>query len=254
MKDYYEVLGVERGCAVKEVRGAFRALIKRWHPDVCRDAVEAEERARELNEAYETLTDPARRRAHDEELGIDEPVPRSPVGRAARDVKQDVFVSAEELIRGVSLEVRVDDPANPDGPECYQLELPEGTAPGERFKIARAGAMAGGVVAVRVKVRPGGLFRAKGSDLRMDLRISGERAKGGGTEMVPGPAGGMVRVEIPAGVARNAVLRVAGEGLPKARGGRGDLLVRVRYRVEVRVTRGGRSDGGDSAEERKRLW
>jgi DnaJ-class molecular chaperone len=48
----------------------------------------------------------------------------------------------------------------------------------------------------------------------------------------------MVRVTIPAGVTRGAVVRVTGEGLPKPRGGRGDLLVRVTYRVEVKVTRG----------------
>jgi DnaJ-class molecular chaperone len=47
-----------------------------------------------------------------------------------------------------------------------------------------------------------------------------------------------VRVTIPAGVTRGAVLRVPGEGLPKPRGGRGDLLVRVTYRVEVKISRG----------------
>lgn len=232
------MLGVERGCDAREIRGAFRRLVKRWHPDVCGDTDEAADRTRELNEAYETLIDPARRRAYNAELGIDEPAVRMPAGRAARDLKQDVFLSAEELIRGTTLDVRVDDPANPGGPESYRLEVPEGTAPGERFRIEREEPFAGGVVAVRVKVRPGGRFRARSSDLRLDLRISAQRAKSGGTEMVPGPAGGMVRVEVPAGVARNAVLRVAGEGLPKPRGGRGDLLVRVQYRVDVRVTRG----------------
>ncbi len=238
--DFYLVLGVERGCTEKEIRGAFRKLVKRWHPDVCGDVDEAASRTRELNGAYETLMDPARRRAYDAELGIDEPVARGPMGRAARDLKQDIFLSAEELIRGATLDVRVDDPANPGGPESYRLEVPDGTAPGERFRIEREEPFVGGVVVVRVKVRPGGRFRARGSDLRMDLGISSQRAKSGGTEMVPGPTGGMVRVEIPAGVARNAILRVAGEGLPKARGGRGDLLVRVQYRVDVRVTRTGR--------------
>lgn len=240
MRSHYAVLGVEQGCDAREIRGAFRKLVKRWHPDVCKDADEALERTRVINEAYETLVDPARRRAYDAELGIDDPTVRMPTGRAARDLKQDVFLSAEELIRGASLEVRVDDPANPGGPESYRLEVPEGTAAGERFKIEREEPFSGGVVAVRVKVRPGGRFRARGADLRMDLRISAQRAKSGGAEMVPGPTGGMVRVEVPAGVARNAELRVGGEGLPKARGGRGDLLVRVQYRVDVRVTRGGR--------------
>jgi DnaJ-class molecular chaperone len=45
-------------------------------------------------------------------------------------------------------------------------------------------------------------------------------------------------VTIPAGVARGALLRVMGEGLPKPRGGRGDLLVRIIYRVELKVSRG----------------
>jgi DnaJ-class molecular chaperone len=56
--------------------------------------------------------------------------------------------------------------------------------------------------------------------------------------MVPGVSGRMVRVSIPPAVARSAVLRVTGEGLPKPRGGRGDLLVRITYRVEVQVSRG----------------
>lgn len=239
--DFYEVLGVERGCSVREIRGAFRILIKRWHPDVCADSDVSAERSRELTEAYETLSDPARREAYDAELAGDEPTVRMPTGRASRDVKQDVFVSAEELIRGAGLEVRVDDPANRGGPESYQFELPEGTAPGERFRISRGEPFVGGTVILRVKVRPGGRFRASGSDLKVDLRISGQRARAGGTERVAGPTGGMVAVTIPAGVARGAIIQVAGEGLPKARGGRGDLLVRVQYRVDVRVSRG---DGG----------
>jgi DnaJ-class molecular chaperone len=43
-------------------------------------------------------------------------------------------------------------------------------------------------------------------------------------------------VQIPPGVARGEVLRIAGEGLPKSRGGRGDLLVRIVYTPEVRIT------------------
>jgi DnaJ-class molecular chaperone len=48
----------------------------------------------------------------------------------------------------------------------------------------------------------------------------------------------MLRVRVPAGVKRGELVRVPGEGLPKARGGRGDLLVRITYRPDVRVSRG----------------
>jgi DnaJ-class molecular chaperone len=53
--------------------------------------------------------------------------------------------------------------------------------------------------------------------------------------MVSGATGGAVRVPIPAGVGRAAVIRIPGEGLPKPRGGRGDLLVRITYRPEVKI-------------------
>jgi molecular chaperone DnaJ len=55
--------------------------------------------------------------------------------------------------------------------------------------------------------------------------------------MMPGVTGAPLRIQIPAGIARGEVLRIAGEGLPKPRGGRGDLLVRITYRPEVRISR-----------------
>jgi DnaJ-class molecular chaperone len=130
--------------------------------------------------------------------------------------------------------VRVKDPARPDESELHELTIPPLTAPGARFKLSRT---AGGVVLVRVRLRSDFRFKARGADLRCDLRISTQRATLGGVEYVAGATGGRVRVEIPRRVERGAVIRVAGEGLPKPRGGRGDLLVRIQYRPEVRVTR-----------------
>ena len=93
---------------------------------------------------------------------------------------------------------------------------------------------------MQVKARPDFRFKPRGSDLRCDLKIKAERAAQGGTEMIRNLTGAMLRVVIPRGVGRNEIIRIAGEGLPKARGGRGDLLVRITYRVEVRVTRAGK--------------
>jgi DnaJ-class molecular chaperone len=148
------------------------------------------------------------------------------------------MLRVEEFLRGTMLTIRVNDPANPHGAESYELEVPPETAPGTKFRVPRAEPFAGGFVIVRMRVLPGGRFRARGSDLRTDLRISAARAASGGREMILGASGRMVRVTIPAGVTRGAVVRVTGEGLPKPRGGRGDLLVRVTYRVEVKVSRG----------------
>ena len=95
----------------------------------------------------------------------------------------------------------------------------------------------GGHVLVRVRARPDFRFKVRGSDLRCDLRIQNQRAAQGGLESVRGAAGNYLRVQIPPGLARGEVLRIGGEGLPKPRGGRGDMLIRITYRPEVRITR-----------------
>jgi curved DNA-binding protein len=65
-KDYYEVLGVGRTASDDEIKKAFRKLARQYHPDVARNKKEAEERFKEINEAYEVLSDPAKRKKYDE--------------------------------------------------------------------------------------------------------------------------------------------------------------------------------------------
>ncbi len=239
LPDHYAALGLDHRCTAAQIRSAYRLLAKRLHPDVNGFSAEATTRAQELNAAFEILGDPAKRRDYDRERADREaPGARAATSRIQRDITHDVHLQAEEFLRGVTLQIRVKDPANPLGEETYSLAIPPDTAPGERFRIPREEPFAGGHVIARVKVRPGARFKARGSDLRCDLRISAQRATQGGTEMIPGPSGRLVNVHIPAGVGRNAVVRVSGEGLPKPRGGRGDLLVRITYRPEVSVTRG----------------
>jgi DnaJ-class molecular chaperone len=237
--DHYATLGLDRRCTTAQVRAAYRLLAKRHHPDLHADSPEAATRTRELNAAHEVLSDPARRRAYDLELADREgaSVPSKPEGKVERNITHDAYLRVEDFIRGVTLEVRVNDPANPGGPEVYSLTVPPETAPGARLRVPRSAPFEGGVVRVRLRVMPGGRWKARGADLRGELRISARRAAQGGTEMTFGPLGSPIVVPIPAGIGRGEIVRVRGEGLPKPRGGRGDLLVRISYRPEVRVSR-----------------
>ncbi len=63
-KDYYATLGLERGATDADVKKAFRKLAQQWHPDVNKDAA-AQERFKEINEAYQVLSDPERRQRYD---------------------------------------------------------------------------------------------------------------------------------------------------------------------------------------------
>lgn len=235
--DHYATLGLHRGCTDAQIRAAYRVLAKQHHPDVNGGALEASARTQELNAAYETLSDADQRRAYDDELALPKKsAPRS-TPKAQRNVAQDVLLRLDEFLRGTKLEVHVNDPGNPDGAESYPLTVPPETAPGTRFRVERAGFYSGGIVSVRVKAKADFRFKVRGSDLRCDLKINFQRAQNGGVESVRSVAGNFLRVTIPKKVARGEIISLANEGLPKSRGGRGDLLVRILYNPAVQIKR-----------------
>lgn len=65
-RDYYESLGVPRQASEEDIKKAFRKLARQFHPDVAKNKKQAEERFKEINEAYEVLGDPAKRKRYDE--------------------------------------------------------------------------------------------------------------------------------------------------------------------------------------------
>src|ERR1700722_10316401 len=69
-KDYYATLGVARDASEDDIKKAFRKLARQYHPDVAKDKKNAEEKFKEINEAYEGLGDPANRSKYDN-LGVD---------------------------------------------------------------------------------------------------------------------------------------------------------------------------------------
>ena len=64
-RDYYEILGVSRTCTERELKVAYRRLAKKYHPDANPDDPDAEDKFKEINEAYEVLRDPDKRAAYD---------------------------------------------------------------------------------------------------------------------------------------------------------------------------------------------
>lgn len=64
-RDYYEILGVDRSASEQDIKRAFRRLARKWHPDVNADDTQAEEKFKEINEAYEVLGNADKRARYD---------------------------------------------------------------------------------------------------------------------------------------------------------------------------------------------
>jgi len=78
-RDYYEVLGVDRNCSPEELKAAFRKLAQQHHPDKNPNDPKAAERFKEINQAYQVLSDPGRRQMYDR-MGHRAEEPGSPFG------------------------------------------------------------------------------------------------------------------------------------------------------------------------------
>ena len=93
-RDYYEVLGVNRDASDADLKGSYRKLAMKWHPDRNPDNPKAEEHFKEAKEAYEVLTDPKKRPAYDQfgHAGVSGPAGGGPGFNA------DIFADFSDIL------------------------------------------------------------------------------------------------------------------------------------------------------------
>jgi len=98
-KDYYEILGVPRNASQEEIKKAYRKLVKQWHPDLHpENKEEAERRFKEIQEAYEVLSDPEKRAMYDRFGYVGEPPPSHQyTPHETKSIFEDIFRDFEEF-------------------------------------------------------------------------------------------------------------------------------------------------------------
>jgi curved DNA-binding protein len=265
--DFYEVLGVERGASADDIRRAYRKLARKYHPDVSREP-NAEERFKEVSEAYDVLSDPEKRERYDRvgagprqagsatgglgfggfSVGDDdladlfETFLRGAGGRGGfggvpergADHTQELELSLEEAARGGRRSVTLGDGRR------YDVDVPAGVRHGQHIRLAgEGGEGAGGGpfgdLLLRVRVKPHPRFRLHGRDLHVDLPVTPWEAALGGEAEVP-TLHGTTHVRVPAGSSSGRKLRLRGQGFPASRGEHGDLYATVEVMVPKHVS------------------
>jgi molecular chaperone DnaJ len=263
-KDYYAILGVPRNATEKEIKAAYRKLARQYHPDVNPGDKQAEEKFKEINEAYQVLSDPEKRAAYDRygeqwqayqrmreqygagfdsaHWGTEMPFGFESFadfieqllhgGRATHmgfravphDIEHTLEISLDEAIRGTTRTIRLN--MEEPCPRCH------GT--GESSERRQSCPACGG----RGRRR----FSLLGVEMPCDEcggtgRIGAPCSQCGGAGVVHRTR--TLTVTVPPGVAEGQRLRLAGEGAPGSDGRRGDLYLRIKIAPDPRFERQG---------------
>lgn len=153
-----------------------------------------------------------------------------PRAKSGEDVEGEVEIPLAEAFRGTerSLEVRRTD----GSVRKLDVRIPAGVRDGQRIRLAGQGAPGhgggpAGDMFLRVRVKPHPSFRREGDDLHSDLPVALHEALLGAEVTVP-TLKGRVALKIPAETQNGRTIRLAGQGMPRAGGGAGDLFVTVK--------------------------
>jgi curved DNA-binding protein len=266
-KDFYEILGVPKTATPDEIQRSYRKLARTYHPDINKSP-DAEERFKEISEAYDVLSDPDQRRRYDnpresssadEQWTSDQPWTSYRTsgasdidfdelfgglftggGRAGRgrrplqgaDQEAELALSVEEAYHGGTRTITL--PA-PDGHRTLDVTIPAGVVDGQRIRLREQGGRGSGGAKpgdlyLIVRLAPHPRYRVDGRDIYVDLPLAPWEAALG-THVAVDTPGGEAKVRVPAGSSSGRRLRLRNRGMPRPGGTAGDLYAEVRIVV-----------------------
>ncbi len=213
-KDYYSILGVAKNASDEEIKKAYRKLAMKYHPDRNPNKKEAEERFKEINEAYAVLSDKEKRKQYDT-FGAE--------GFQQRFTQEDIFrgFDFDEILSGLF-----------------------GSRGRREFRYGgRGGFDFGDLFGKQGGYQDAGRMPQRGEDIVYEMSISLEEAASGGEKRISYRKNGKIEevsVKIPRGIPSGKKLRLAGKGMGGRNGGPpGDLYLQVSIREHPVFSREG---------------
>lgn len=243
-KDYYESLGVPRTASEAEIKKAFRKLAREYHPDVAKNKKQAEEKFKEINEAYEVLSDPTKRKKYDElgqnwQAGADfRPPPgwesfgTGGRGQARRGAPGEEF---EFQFGGTGFSDFFEQFFGARGGTAGRGGFGRAGTDDAEWGAERGRDIEGDIMVTLEEVMRGSVRAVSVRHALPCSSCGGTGTRARRTCSTCGGTGHVTRtdtyqVKIPAGVTEGQRLRIAGRGEAGAAGGAaGDLYLRVRY-------------------------
>lgn len=266
-KDYYKILGVSKNASEDEIKKAFKKLARKYHPDVSKEPG-AEEKFKEINEAYTVLSDPEKRRYYDTygaaagSPGWQGPPPgqggfggfTGHVGDFSDFFQQlfggrggfgglgDLFEQTPGRgARRVAGDLEAELPLSLEeayhggektisiGSERLTVRIPPGVREGQKIRLAGKG-RAGGDLYLHVKLQSRPEMRLEGDDIYSVVEVPAPIAVVGGKVRVQ-TLDGPMEVTIPRRTQTGRKLRLAGKGWPRKDKSRGDQYAEVRVTI-----------------------
>lgn len=255
-QDYYQVLGVERSASEAEIKKAYRKLARQYHPDINPGNAPAEAKFKEINEAYEVLSDPEKREKYDR-FGRDwqryqqggspagdydwngaggsgnfadlfESLFGGQGGRSAgggvrmdgQDVEHQAEITLEEAFSGTQRTLQFHSPNGQ--PRNVTVKVPIGADNGTRVRVSGEGGpgIGGGKrgdLYLILKVAPHPRYERRGDDLHIKMPVDLYTMLLGGEVRVPAMGGKTINLKVPANSQNGKLHRIPGQGMPRLR-------------------------------------
>ena len=269
-KNYYKILDLETNhVSIEEIKNAYRQAAKKYHPDLNIGDKLAEERIKDINEAYKTLSVPASKRKYDRiwnskfakgqkafsgkgkkgailnmfigdlksnDTDVEKKVKGQPI--KGENIETEISTTIEEAFYGTDKKISLR--TNDGKIKTISVKIPEGILNGEKVRLIGQGKKGenggkNGDLYLKINIENDSKFKLQGYDLYTDLYLTPWEAALGTRANVK-TIDDETKVYIPQGTESGEKVRIPGKGYKKASGTRGDLVAEIKIMIPKKLT------------------